>query len=200
MQNLFFSPSLILHFYLLPDNTGFRSRPTESRVASLLRAEDWPSNCPRAIDVVQSWMPKKDHTGSPAILQHIVKQSWKGLCLKDFGPPKNKGEIISVMSNSNLSKGILTFFFSLLNCLWRCYCINAFFKRRGGLRLPRGVHNPTRGKPKNGRALSWAVLHIFLWGIWCKTLHRFSKVPLWLSPRPGNIWSTAESFKKQSEC
>lgn len=94
-----------LHFYLLPDNTGFRSRPTESRVASLLHAEDWSSNCPRAIDVVQSWMPKKDHTGSPAILQRIEKQSWKGLCLKDFGPPKNKGEIISVMSNSNLSKG-----------------------------------------------------------------------------------------------
>lgn len=106
------------HFYLLPDNSSFRRQPTESRVASLLRAEDWPSNCPRAIDVVQSWMPKKDHTGNPAILQRIEKQSWKGLCLKDFGPPKNKGEIISVMSNSNLSKGHCSpIIFFLLNCL-----------------------------------------------------------------------------------
>ncbi|CAJ0600742.1 unnamed protein product, partial [Cylicocyclus nassatus] len=76
--------------------SGSRNRPAEARVYHLLRAENWSANCPSAMDVVKSWVPVKDHIKSPDIIRRIQEQSWKGLCLKDFGPPKNKGVIATM--------------------------------------------------------------------------------------------------------
>ncbi|KAG9273592.1 hypothetical protein AMEX_G12768 [Astyanax mexicanus] len=81
--------------YIL-DKCKFRNRPAEARVYHLLRAENWSANCPSAMDVVKSWVPVKDHIKSPDIIRRIQEQSWKGLCLKDFGPPKNKGVIATM--------------------------------------------------------------------------------------------------------
>ncbi|KAG9265466.1 hypothetical protein AMEX_G21869 [Astyanax mexicanus] len=81
--------------YIL-DKFKFRNRPAEARVRNLLLAENWSANCPSAMDVVTSWVPVKDHIKSPDIIRRIQEQSWKGLCLKDFGPPKNKGVIATM--------------------------------------------------------------------------------------------------------
>ncbi|XP_049334427.1 uncharacterized protein LOC125801674 [Astyanax mexicanus] len=78
------------------DKCKFRNRPSEARVYHRLRAENWSANCPSAMDVVKSWLPVKDHIKSPDIIRRIQEQSWKGLCLKDFGPPKNKGVIATM--------------------------------------------------------------------------------------------------------
>ncbi|XP_049334429.1 uncharacterized protein LOC125801676 [Astyanax mexicanus] len=81
--------------YIL-DKCKFRNRPSEARVYHRLRAENWSANCPSAMDVVKSWLPVKEHIKSPDIIRRIQEQSWKGLCLKDFGPPKNKGVIATM--------------------------------------------------------------------------------------------------------
>ncbi|XDV33061.1 hypothetical protein PO909_003637 [Leuciscus waleckii] len=76
-------------------------RPSAGKVARLISAEGWSGNCPRLHEIVEAWKPpsRSRVETNPLIIRHVTEQSWTGIAIKDFGPPKG------VIATQHYSKG-----------------------------------------------------------------------------------------------
>ncbi len=68
-------------------------KPSAPKVARLIEKEGWKANSPKHEEIERLWKPatmvviKTDEI----IIKNISQQTWKGLAIKDFGPPQGLG-------------------------------------------------------------------------------------------------------------
>lgn len=69
-------------------------RPSAGKVQRLIGKEGWTTNSPKAEEVVRLWKPptKQMVETDPYVGRCVSEQTWTGLALKDFGPPKGLGK------------------------------------------------------------------------------------------------------------
>lgn len=67
-----------------------RCAPTAAKVAKVIEAEGWTSNCPCPEHIIAKWRPlsRAQAESDPAIIRGVTRQKWPGLAVKDFGEQK----------------------------------------------------------------------------------------------------------------
>ncbi|XDV52136.1 hypothetical protein PO909_020899 [Leuciscus waleckii] len=73
-------------------------KPSAAKVARVIGQEGWTTNCPKPDDIAKLWRSSsKQRVETDPFIQIIrrcvAEQTWTGLAIKDFGPPKGFGVV-----------------------------------------------------------------------------------------------------------